>query len=284
MRHRWLQMVVLAGLVCGSAPSVAQDEPVPDPFTVQGQWWLSIPRNRGVMKLDIQPIAIGIAEVRGGGVSRDFAKAFRIDEDVQQFIFFDSTGNISSGVGAGIMLEDLDDNALGTMAITSGKLNGRKTRLRLKGTLTLMGLPVVPVRWRGGRIPASPPDYEGRSTDARVRGSGLRSNKYDFQLTLNADLGFPCFDLVSGGPVRVDGVEQVGVLVVGTVAVAPNAKFVAEVMSDPASSVDLGVGGGTGRIKESSEEGGRPTAVLKATTDLRDRVRFRSLLRELVGN
>jgi hypothetical protein len=129
----------------------------------------------------------------------------------------------------------------------------------------------VCVRVRWGR-----PHHEGRSTDGRLRGTGLKSDKFDIQLTENADLGFPFFDLLSGGPIRIDGNEVHGVYVTGLVGVTSRGKVAAELISQT-----LGHGVSGGRIAMPSTEGGRPTLKLKGSTDLRPRFRTTSTLLQL---
>lgn len=256
MLKRLLQVVACALFIGVLAPTARPVE-LPTPFTIQGEWWCSEGGATSVVKLDIQPIAGGVAQVIGGGVSRPFEQAFKIDTEVDQFLRFSSTRSLSGTINLVSMSED---ESIGTLTITSGALNNTKTILKLRGTLALNGRPSRNVKYKCMRVPSSIPDWEGRSTDSRMRGRTLKSDKFDVQLTINEDLGFPCFDLLSLGPVKINGVESPDVLMLGTVAVNSRGQIAAQLTSEM-----LGNGVGSGKLR--ARDNDRPLLKLKLSTD-----------------
>lgn len=275
-----LFQIAAFGLILGAfAPEARpQDAELPNPFTIQGDWWCRDTGSRTVLRLNVGPIGAGVAPLTGGGVSRDFESAFALETDGEssQELQFDSN-RVFSGT---LALQDVGRNfEIGELEIQSGKLNSTKTRMKIRARLQIGEGSPKNLRLICSRLPTSGrPDWEGRSTDGRLRGTGVKSDKFDIQLTESSDLGFPFFDLLSGGPVRIDGNEVHGVYVVGVVGVTDRGKVAAELMSGT-----FGHGVASGRISMPTVEGERPTLKLKGSTDLRPRLRTKSTLLELSG-
>lgn len=266
--------VALCLTALGAFAPPAQTQELPSPFTIEGDWWCRDRSGKTIVRLNIGSIAAGVAPVDGGGVSRPFERAFLISGETNEQIRFDSRRKIS-GV---LTLKDMDeDEDIGQLTVESGVLNSTKTKLKLTCQLQLEDAPPRKVKLLCERLPTSEPDWEGRSTDGRMRGTGLRSDKYDIQITENNKLGFPFFDLLSGGPVRIDGQETPDVMMVGLIGVTPQGKIAAEIGSE-----QFGNGTAKGKINPAKFEGGRPSLKLAASTDNRPRINTRSTLLDLI--
>lgn len=289
MVARGWKIALALALVAGAAPSASTQEALPFPFTVEGEWWFQMQGGKGMARIDFGSIAFGQAEVRGAGFSREFQTAWVIsDEDSEnrvdnQTVQFTSDRQI---VGT-LTLQDPDRNGdIGTLTITGGTLSATKNDLKLRGTISFEqneGAKPGALRMKAIRVPDLAPDLQGRSTDFHVRGSGVRSDKYDLSLVNNPELGFPFLDLISGGPVRADGIERPGVIVTGLAGVDPRGRVFSEVETHFASAFDLGDGFGIGKIVQPAVEGLRPKLKLRTSTTQRRRLNYSGVLLEIVG-
>ncbi len=267
-------------MVFAPATTVAQE--LPFPFTIEGNWWCSM-GNKGVMRLDFGSIFGGEFPVSGVGISSQFEETFQITETSGQVMNFEPTKNL---VGT-FDLRDANDTAdIGTLEITRGRLNSFKTKMRLKGKLQLNGETERKVTLKCERIPETTPDWEGRTTDGRVRGQRVKSDKYDFQLTKHSTLGFPFFQLISFGPSTVDG-DQMFVQITGIVGAQSNGRAFADLMSSDGGPQFVAFGEGFGKGKFRSPPTGflnRPSIQLKNRFEQRKRVNYQGVLLEIVGN
>ena len=274
MLNRLFQIAVCL-LLFGAFSPAAQSQELPSPFTIEGSWWCRDNGGKNIMKLNIGSIAAGVAPVSGGGVSRNFERAFLIRTATTQNLQFDSSRNFFGGFAIQDMAREGD---IGSLVVNRGRLNRTKTKMQLRCTLTIGDAPGRKVRLVCERLDGARPDWQGRSTDGRMRGTGLKSDKYDIQLTENPVLGFPFFSLLSGGPVRIDGTESPDVSIIGVVGVTSRGQIAAELFSE-----QFGAGVARGRIRSPKFEGARPTLTLQGSTDSRPRVRTRSTLLRLTN-
>jgi hypothetical protein len=204
----------------GGPPASAADGVDTD---IGGTWHLRFQGNRGAVLLHFPGAPVfGMFAVQGAGYSTDFQTDFVVSEDALQTLSFESDRNI---VGTVALQDVARTTTVGELVVTRGRLNSPKERVVLRGVLRMFepaaegdeGDGEVQVRERkvrlvGTRLAEPEVELQGRTFDGRVRGSRVRSRKYDIQLydedkSFAPPLGegYPFFVLQAGGPVRVDG-------------------------------------------------------------------------------
>jgi hypothetical protein len=259
MRSAFGIVVVLLVL---AAPAAAQQY-----SSMQGDWWLDVTGDKGIVKLTFQEEQGSSFDVSGAGFSRGFGTFWAISDDSTQSLGFDFEGNVTGT----LELEDLTNaDAVGTLQITKGSVDAGFTKIKLKGFLTLDGGEPLKVTIKGGRLPTIPPSWIGRTHVASLDGTGVKSSKYDIRLEHAPVLGFPFLLLSGEGSVEIDGEGKTGVVLGGIVLASPSGKVHGEFLFE----MSQGTAKGTIREKDSG-----PKLKLKGLVDGGDRkVKIRALL------
>jgi hypothetical protein len=234
---RFAPGIILAVLVL-AVPAAAQQY-----TSMEGDWWLDVTGDKGIVKLEFQEEQGSSFGVAGAGFSRGFATFWAVSDDSAQFLEFDFEGNITGT----LQLEDLTNtDAKGTLEIVKGSVNSAYSKIKLKGTLTLDGGEPLKVSIKGGRLPMTPPAWTGRTHRAKLGGTGVKSSKYDVRLEHAPTLGFP-FLLVTGeGSVEIDGEGKTDVVLGGVLLASPSGKLFGEFVFETST------GTVKGKIREKS--------------------------------
>jgi hypothetical protein len=224
-----LILVLLLALL--AAPTAAQ-------FTsMKGDWWFKVTGDKGALALTFDEEVGSSFGVTGGGISTGFQTLYAVSNDTPQALNFDFDGKISGVVA----LEDFAGLApLGTLEISTGTVDELFEFVKLKGFLTLAGGEPRKVRIRGERLPATPPDWTGRTHRGRLGGSGVKSRKYDITLMDLPTQAFPFLALTGEGSVLVDDESRTGVVLGGVLIATPEGRLFGEFAFDTETGVTRG--------------------------------------------
>jgi hypothetical protein len=123
-------------------------------------------------------------------------------------------------------------------------------RLTLRGRLTIGNRTLRRlVRLRGVKIANVKTEswWQGDTSNGRVAGRRIASNKFGVRVEASDGLGFPFLDLDASGAVILDGERQEDVVVTGTLAVARNRRGLVQIHAAGNAQTDIGSGWGRSR-------------------------------------
>ena len=185
---------------------------------------------------------------------------------------FDSAGNFSGT----LELEDLANaETIGTLEITKGEVDSGFTKIKMKGTIRIGTADPRAIKIKG-RLPTTLPGWTGRTHAGKVRGDGVKSDKYDLRLEHAPVYGFPFLLLTGSGSVRVDGVEETDVDSGGVLLASPEGKLYGEF------AFDLEFGTAKGKVKEGKDAGPAKLKVTGTTISGR-KVKMKGTLEIAIG-
>ena len=234
--------------------------------SVGGPWWFKLSgKDKGALFVELSEpnagtltvVDVALSDRPSFGFSRSLAAFFQLAAD--QALAIDSKGNLT---GVLELSEAGGTDPVGMLTIDKGKSNKKFTKLSLHATIEGVGGAPLVVKLTGVRPPAGFPVLTGHTSEASVKGKGVKSSAVDLSVTSDGELGFPAYSWTGAGVVEIDK-APVDAELAGHLMLDP--KFKAQGLL--VSSSDFGTGPLSGKLVASGKTATVPKLSLTAEAD-----------------